>query len=251
MASLTIKHWGPLFSGFAEDTEDDGFFPTGTPLFGESTGNISWFPGAAKRKSRLFVELNPCLASNVKQTCCRWIYNVSCQWKMQHVIPEGAVLLHTDQTPVLWSGTPFWCLHMTKTQNMEKYGWYLSTLLDIPLPSTALCLSLFSAGWHRRVGLVLSVIFLSFKELETPVSLHCEFYKGTLRWFGPSMMNFCWLRHHWVFNSVVLSMGCATADRFVWWSGGQSVTLVRRAARSVAWDEKLCYKPWWGVDQNY
>jgi hypothetical protein len=101
--------------------------------------------------------------------------DVSCQWKMQHVIPEGAVLLHTDQTPVLWSGTPFWCLHMTKTQNMEKYGWYLSTLLDIPLPSTALCLFLFSAGWHRRVGLVLSVIFWSFKELETPVSLHCEY----------------------------------------------------------------------------
>ena len=101
--------------------------------------------------------------------------DVSCQWKMQHVIPEGAVLLHTDQTPVLWSGTPFWCLHMTKTQNMEKYGWYLSTLLDIPLPSTALCLFLFSAGWHRRVGLVLSLIFWSFKELETPVSLHCEY----------------------------------------------------------------------------
>ena len=73
MASLTIKHWGPLFSGFAEDTEDDVIFPTGTPLFGESIGNISWFPGGAKTKSRLFVELNPCLASNVKQKCCRWM----------------------------------------------------------------------------------------------------------------------------------------------------------------------------------
>ena len=49
MASLTIKHWGPLFSGFAEDTEDDVIFPTGTPLFGESIGNISWFPGGRKQ----------------------------------------------------------------------------------------------------------------------------------------------------------------------------------------------------------
>ena len=49
------------------------YFPNGNSTIWRIYREHFWFPGGAKTKSRLFVELNPCLASNVKQKCCRWM----------------------------------------------------------------------------------------------------------------------------------------------------------------------------------